>query len=123
MLQLDGLDVLAVPAHNVDKKFHLPEDGWLGYVFTLGDTTFYHAGDTDFLDAMHGIQCDVAFIPCGGHYTMGVEDAARAAEACGADTLIPIHWGGAQRRPGRYRAAEGVVFGQCPDSREAGLVT
>ena len=93
MLQLDGLDVLAVPAHNVDKKFHLPEDGWLGYVFTLGDTTFYHAGDTDFLDAMHGIQCDVAFIPCGGHYTMGVEDAARAAEACGADTLIPIHWG------------------------------
>jgi len=40
MLQLDGFDVLAVPAHNVEKKFHTPADGWLGYVFSVGDTTF-----------------------------------------------------------------------------------
>ena len=93
MLQLDGFDVLAVPAHNVEKKFHTPEHGWLGYVFTIGDTTFYHAGDTDFLPAMFGIRCDVAFLPCGGHYTMGVEDAARAGEACGAEIIVPIHWG------------------------------
>jgi len=93
MLQLEGFDVLAVPAHNVGKKFHTPADGWLGYVFSLGDTTFYHAGDTDFLPSMFGIRCDVAFLPCGGHYTMGVDDAARAGEACGAETIIPIHWG------------------------------
>lgn len=93
MLQLDGFDVLAVPAHNVDKKFHTEENGWLGYVFTIGDVTYYHAGDTDFLPAMYGIRCDVAFLPCGGHYTMGVEDAAKAAEACGAEMIVPIHWG------------------------------
>jgi len=93
MLQLDGFDVLAVPAHNVDKKFHTQENGWLGYVFTVGDTTYYHAGDTDFLPAMFGIRCDVAFLPCGGHYTMGVEDAAKAAAACGAEMIVPIHWG------------------------------
>lgn len=93
MLQLDDFDVLAIPAHNVDKKFHTPEHGWLGYVFTVGDTTYYHAGDTDLLDAMFGIRCDVAFLPVGGHYTMGVEDAARAADACGAEILVPIHWG------------------------------
>jgi L-ascorbate metabolism protein UlaG (beta-lactamase superfamily) len=93
MLQLDGFDILAVPAHNVDKKFHSPEHGWLGYVFTIADTTYYHAGDTDFLPAMFGIRCDVAFLPCGGHYTMGVEDAARAGEACGAEIIVPIHWG------------------------------
>ncbi len=93
MLQLDGFDVLAVPAHNVEKKFHTPEHGWLGYVFTIGGTTFYHAGDTDFLPSMYGIRCDVAFLPVGGHYTMGVEDAARAAEACGAEVVVPIHWG------------------------------
>ncbi|MCH7554940.1 MAG: inositol-3-phosphate synthase, partial [Proteobacteria bacterium] len=29
MLQLEGFDVLAVPAHNVEKKFHTPADGWL----------------------------------------------------------------------------------------------
>ena len=93
MLQLDGFDVLAVPAHNVEKKFHTPADGWLGYVFSVGDTTFYHAGDTDFLPSMFGIRCDIAFLPCGGHYTMGVDEAARAGEAFGAETIIPIHWG------------------------------
>lgn len=93
MLQLEGLDLLAVPAYNVDKKFHTPEHRWLGYVFSIGDTTFYHAGDTDFLPAMFGIRCDVAFLPIGGHYTMGAQDAARAGEACGAEIIIPIHWG------------------------------
>lgn len=93
MLQLDGFDVLAVPAHNVEKKFHPAENGWLGYVFTVGETTYYHAGDTDFLPSMADIRCDVAFLPCGGHYTMGVEDAAKAAEACGAQLVVPIHWG------------------------------
>lgn len=93
MVHLDGFDVLAVPAHNLDKRYHTPEDGWLGYVFTIDGTTYYHAGDTDFLPAMFGIRCDVAFLPCGGHYTMGVEDAARAGEACGAEVVVPIHWG------------------------------
>ena len=93
MLQLDGFDVLAVPAHNVDKKYHTPEQGWLGYVFTIAGTVYYHAGDTDFLPSMLGIRCDVAFLPVGGLYTMGVEDAARAGEACGAEVIVPIHWG------------------------------
>ncbi len=93
MVHLEEYEVLAVPAHNVEKKFHTPENGWLGYVFTIGDTTYYHAGDTDFLPAMFGIRCDIAFLPCGGHYTMGVEDAARAGEACGARIIVPIHWG------------------------------
>jgi L-ascorbate metabolism protein UlaG (beta-lactamase superfamily) len=93
MVQLDGFDILAVPAHNVDKKFHPAEQGWLGYVFTANGVTYYHAGDTDFLQAMYGIRCDVAFLPCDGHYTMGVEDAAKAGEACGAEVLVPIRWG------------------------------
>lgn len=108
MLQLDTFDVLAVPAHNVDKKFHTPENGWLGYVFTVGGTTYYHAGDTDFLDAMYGIRCDVAFLPVGGHYTMGVEDAARAAEACGAEVVVPIHWGEAHGTEDDIRRLEGL---------------
>jgi L-ascorbate metabolism protein UlaG (beta-lactamase superfamily) len=93
LVQLDGFDILAVPAHNIDKKFHTPEHGWLGYVFTIGDVTYYHAGDTDFLPSMTGIRCDVAFLPCGGHYTMGVEEAARVGEATGAQVIVPIHWG------------------------------
>jgi L-ascorbate metabolism protein UlaG (beta-lactamase superfamily) len=93
LLQLEGVDILAAPAHNVDKKFHTSEQGWLGYVFTVGEVTYYHAGDTDFLPSMSGIRCDVAFLPCGGYYTMGIEGAAKAAAACGARVVVPIHWG------------------------------
>jgi L-ascorbate metabolism protein UlaG (beta-lactamase superfamily) len=93
MLQLEGLDLLAMPAHNVEKKFHPPESGWLGYVFTVDGVTYYHAGDTDYLDSMATVRCDVAFLPCDGHYTMDADDAARAATACGASVLVPVHWG------------------------------
>jgi L-ascorbate metabolism protein UlaG (beta-lactamase superfamily) len=93
LLQVDGFDVLAVPAHNVKKKFHTPADGWLGYVFTVDGTTFYHAGDTDYLPSMDTIRCDIAFLPCDGYYTMSVEEAVRAAEACGAQAVVPVHWG------------------------------
>src|SRR5688572_1228657 len=99
MLQLDGLDLLAMPAHNVDKKFHPAENGWLGYVFTVDGVTYYHAGDTDYLDSMATIRCDVAFLPCDGHYTMGAEDAARAASACRASVLVPVHWGASWGSP------------------------
>ena len=50
MIHLDGVEILAVPAYNHGKRFHPLESEWLGYVFTLGDVTFYHSGDTDFLD-------------------------------------------------------------------------
>ena len=93
MLQLDGFDVLVVPAYNVDRKFHQREDGWLGYVFTVGGVTYYHTGDTDFLDSMYGIRCDVAFVPCVDRYTIGPDDAARVGEAVHASLLVPIHWG------------------------------
>ena len=93
MLQLDGFDVLAVPAHNVGKRFHPADSGWLGYVFSLGGLTYYHAGDTDLLESMAHVRCDVAFLPCEGSYTMGPQDAALAADTCGASLVIPIHWG------------------------------
>ncbi|MBW3534887.1 MAG: MBL fold metallo-hydrolase [Gemmatimonadetes bacterium] len=93
MLQLELIDILAVPAYNVEKKFHLQESGWVGYVFTLDGVTYYHAGDTDYLESMKDIRCDVAFLPCEGHYTMGPEAAAQAAAACGAAVVVPIRWG------------------------------
>ena len=99
MLQLEGLDVLAVPAYTPKKKFHPQQNGWLGYVFTLSEITYYHAGDTDYLDSMATIRCDVAFLPCDGHYTMDSDEAVRAARACGASVLVPVHWGEAWGTP------------------------
>ncbi len=93
LIQLDRIDILAVPAHNRERKFHPPDSGWLGYVFTLGGVTYYHAGHTDFLDSMRDIRCDVAFLPCSADYAMSPEDAAEAGKACGASVLVPLPWG------------------------------
>ncbi len=92
VLQLQGLDLLAMPAYNVDKRYHPPEAGWLGYVFTLDGVTYYHAGDTDLIDAMMSVRCDVAFLPVDGHYTMNGAQAAQAADLCGAEVVVPIRW-------------------------------
>ncbi|MEK9499877.1 MBL fold metallo-hydrolase [Gaopeijia maritima] len=92
VLQLKDFDLLAMPAYNVDKRYHPAEAGWLGYVFTLGGVTYYHAGDTDLIDAMMSVRCDVAFLPVDGHYTMNGAEAARAAELCGAEVVVPIRW-------------------------------
>ena len=92
LIQLDRIDILAVPAHNREGKFHLAESGWLGYVFSLDDVTYFHAGHTDLLDSMTGICCDVAFLPCCSDYTMGPEEAVNVGERCGASILVPLHW-------------------------------
>jgi L-ascorbate metabolism protein UlaG (beta-lactamase superfamily) len=58
--------------------------------------TIYHAGDTGlFYDMkligdMHKI--DVAFLPIGDNFTMGIDDAVKAAEFINAKNNIPIHY-------------------------------
>jgi L-ascorbate metabolism protein UlaG (beta-lactamase superfamily) len=57
----------------------------------------YHAGDTDVFGDMALIgqlhHPQVAFLPIGGHYTMGPRAAARAVGLLGVDTVVPIHYG------------------------------
>lgn len=92
LIQMDRIDILAVPAFNRNRRFHRREAGWLGYVFTVGGATYFHSGHTDLLESTLGVRCDVAFIPCCSDYTMGPEEAARVGEVCAASVLVPIHW-------------------------------
>lgn len=92
LIQLKGIDILAVPAHNLDARFHPSDSGWLGYVFTVGNVTYFHAGHTDSIGSLAGVRCDVAFIPCCSDYTMGPAEAAAVAEMCGASILVPLHF-------------------------------
>lgn len=92
LIQLQDIDILAVPALNRRRKFHPADSGWLGYVFSLDAVTYFHAGHTDPLESMAGISCDVAFLPCCSDYTMGPADAVSIAEMCGATVLVPLHW-------------------------------
>jgi len=69
-----------------------------GFVVELEDgSRIYHAGDTDVFGDMRLIaelhRPDVAFLPIGGHFTMGPREAALAVEMLGVRTVVPIHYG------------------------------
>jgi L-ascorbate metabolism protein UlaG (beta-lactamase superfamily) len=70
----------------------------VGFVVELENgRRVYHAGDTDLFGDMALIgelhRPDVAFLPIGGHFTMGPRAAARAVQLLGVETVVPIHWG------------------------------
>lgn len=111
LIQLDRIDILATPAYNREGKFHTAEAGWLGYVFSVENVTYYHAGHTDPLESMAGIRCDVAFIPCCSDYTMGPEEAVQVAEVCGASILVPLHWDDTPDGPDKVRKMADLFSG------------
>jgi L-ascorbate metabolism protein UlaG (beta-lactamase superfamily) len=55
----------------------------------------YHAGDTGIFSDMKLIGeegIDIALLPIGGRYTMGVEDALKALKLINPKTTIPMHY-------------------------------
>jgi L-ascorbate metabolism protein UlaG (beta-lactamase superfamily) len=88
-----GIKIRAVPAYNLKKKYHPRDRNNVGYVFTTGGVTYYHAGDTDLIPEMASIKADVAFLPVGGTYTMDADEAAQAAAVIKPKVAVPIHWG------------------------------
>ncbi|MEK4175949.1 metal-dependent hydrolase [Aeribacillus sp. FSL K6-1305] len=67
-----------------------------GILLTAEDKTIYHAGDTALFSDMKLIgernEIDLAFLPIGDNYTMGLEDALTAAEWIRAKKVVPIHY-------------------------------
>ena len=61
-----GVKIKAVPAYNINKEFHPKGNDWLGYIFTINNITFYHMGDSDFIQEMEDITADVVFVPVSG---------------------------------------------------------
>jgi L-ascorbate metabolism protein UlaG (beta-lactamase superfamily) len=69
-----------------------------GFVIELENGfTMYFAGDTDAFGDMTIIaelyHPELAFLPIGGHFTMGPKGAALAAEYLGVRHVVPIHYG------------------------------
>lgn len=82
-----------VYAYNINKPFHLKENNWVGYVLDFEGTSYYVAGDTDFLKENSNIKVDVAFVPIGGTYTMNADEAALFVNEIKPKKVIPIHYG------------------------------
>ena len=97
-----GLSITMVPAIHSSS---IEEDGRTlymglatGYVIRLEDgLTIYFAGDTSIFGDMKLIgemyQPTIAFLPIGGVYTMGPEQAAKACELLNVKQVVPMHYG------------------------------
>ncbi len=67
-----------------------------GYLITVENKTIYFAGDTGLFSELKFIgethKIDLALIPIGDNFTMGIEDAAKACELLNATVAIPMHY-------------------------------
>lgn len=88
-----GINIKAIPAYNKYKEFHPKEREWVGYIITIDGTKYYVAGDTDKTKEACSVECDVAFLPVGGTYTMNYIEAAALAEKIDPKYAIPTHYG------------------------------
>jgi L-ascorbate metabolism protein UlaG (beta-lactamase superfamily) len=67
-----------------------------GFLVTIGGKVVYHAGDTGLFYDMKLIgdmnKIDLAFLPIGDNFTMGVDDAVKAVEFLGPRHVVPMHY-------------------------------
>jgi len=68
----------------------------VGFVIEMEDKCLYYAGDTALHQDMKLIRdqfsVDLAVLPIGGHYTMGLEDALKAADFVGCTRILGMHY-------------------------------
>lgn len=65
-------------------------------LFEINGVRIFHAGDTCLNQELKIIRemnkPDIAILPIGGHFTMDIKSAAKAADWLGADIIIPMHY-------------------------------
>ncbi len=84
-----------VPAYNVVRERldkHPKRNGWVGYILEANGMSIYHAGDTDLIKEMEGLEVDLALIPMSGTYTMDPDEAIEAASRMRAKAVAPMHY-------------------------------
>lgn len=92
--KLPHCDVMVVPAYNVNKRFHLKENQWVGFIVRIDSKVMYHMGDTDIIPEMKSLSgIDIAFVPVSGMYVMSPQEAAQIINFLKPKIAIPIHYG------------------------------
>lgn len=88
---------LALHGGGVIEEDHIEYTGPpCGFLVTMGDQTLYYAGDTGLFGDMTLIgeynDLRAAVLPIGDNFTMGPDDALRAAEMLQAPAVVPMHF-------------------------------
>jgi L-ascorbate metabolism protein UlaG (beta-lactamase superfamily) len=91
---IKGLTIEAVPAYNINKKFHPKSDRKVGFILKMNEKRIYHAGDTDLIPEMESVEPDIALVPVSGTYVMTAEEAANAVNELirPKGVVIPMHY-------------------------------
>jgi len=89
-VKLEGLELIFTHA------FHSMTSNPSGVIIFYKNKKIYHAGDTGVFGDMKLIgemyPLDLAFIPVGGHFTMGIKEARKAVQLLNAKKIVPIHY-------------------------------
>jgi L-ascorbate metabolism protein UlaG (beta-lactamase superfamily) len=77
---------------------HTTETGHpTGIIVSMDNHSIYHAGDTGLFSDMKLIgemyKPEIALLPIGDRYTMGLKEAVKAVELIGSPYVIPMHYG------------------------------
>ncbi len=99
VIDLNYLKISCVPAYTAHKR-HAKQEGWLGYVLTVGKNVVYFAGDTDYIPEMsrlsgHGKHGNnfVVLLPVAGEVVMDSVSAAKAVKVLNPTLAIPMSYG------------------------------
>ena len=90
---IEDINVKTIPSYNKLKPFHPKRNNWLGYIVTYNNISYYVSGDTDKTEDNEKVQCDVALVPIGGHYTMDAKEASELLKIINPKVVIPTHYG------------------------------
>ncbi|MHA1611802.1 MAG: MBL fold metallo-hydrolase [Promethearchaeota archaeon] len=97
--KIGEITISAIPAYNTHRfrsagnPFHPKESGHIGPIIHIGDTTIYHAGDTDKIPEMENLQPTIALLPVSGTYVMDAAECAEAVKIIKPQITIPMHVG------------------------------
>lgn len=97
--QFHSEDVL-IRVFNALHSSSMPDGDYGGqpnsFIVTTKEGAFYHAGDTALFSDMKLIReqypVQLAFLPIGDTFTMGIDDAVIAADFIGCDRIIGMHF-------------------------------
>ncbi len=74
----------------------IPAGNPVGFIVNIDGKTIYFAGDTGLFGDMELLgkrfDIDLAILPIGDNFTMGIDDAAYAADLLKAKKVLPIHY-------------------------------
>ena len=90
---IEDINIKTIPSYNKLKPFHPKRNNWLGYIVTYNNISYYVSGDTDKTEDNEKVQCDVALVPIGGHYTMDAKEASELLKIINPIVVIPTHYG------------------------------